>query len=133
MNYQKYPRIKTGLIILKFMEYEEICSKILKIDSKIRFVAIYNSWAEKQVSLTQEGSEIHLPEKVTKDAVNQALLRWQSRKKMAEWVGTPKYSMAEYEKIKRMTFYLNDDDILLVTTEVIADHNEIIKQIQNII
>jgi len=115
------------------MEYEETCSKILKIDSKIRFVAIYNSWAEKLASQTQEGLEIHLPEKVTKDAVNQALLRWKSRKNMAEWVGTPKYSMAEYEKIKRLTFYLNDNDILLVSTEVNVDHDEIIKQIQKII
>ena len=41
--------------------------------------------------------------------------------------------MAEYEKIKRFTFYLNDSDILLVTTKVNAEHNEIIKQIQNII
>ena len=115
------------------MEYDEICSKILKIDSKIRFVAVYNSWAEKLASQTQEGLEIHLPEKVTKDAVNQALLRWQSRKKMAEWVGVPKYSMAEYEKIKRLTFYLNDSDILLVSTEVNADHNQIINHIQKII
>ena len=115
------------------MEYEDTCLKILKINSKIRFVAIYNSWAEKLASQTQDGLEIHLPEKVTKDAVNQALLRWQSRKKMAEWVGTPKYSMAEYEKIKRLTFYLNDNDILLVSTEVNVDHDEIIKQIQKII
>jgi len=115
------------------MEYDDICSKILKIDSKIRFVAIYNSWAEKQASQTQKGLKIHLPEKVTKDAINQALLRWESRKKMSEWVGTPKYSMAEYEKIKRLTFYLNENNILLVSTEIDTDHNQIINQIQELL
>jgi hypothetical protein len=33
--------------------------------------------------------------------------------------------MAEYEKIKRMTFLLEGNHLLLVTTEVDADHNKI--------
>ena len=34
--------------------------------------------------------------------------------------------MAEYEKIKRITIPLDDDHLLLITTEVQADHSKII-------
>jgi hypothetical protein len=37
--------------------------------------------------------------------------------------------MAEYEKIKRITFPLDPDHLLLVTTEVDADHTKIIENI----
>ena len=112
------------------MDYENLCSQILKIDSKIRFTAVFNSWSEKLAEQIQSGLSVHLPERITQQAVNQALFRWESRKKMSEWIGKPKYAMAEYEKTKRLTFYLNEKDILLVSTETAADHNFIIKQIQ---
>jgi hypothetical protein len=37
--------------------------------------------------------------------------------------------MAEYEKIKRITFSLDPDHLLLVTTEVDAEHMKIIDRI----
>lgn len=37
--------------------------------------------------------------------------------------------MAEYEKIKRITFPLGMDHVMLVTTEVTANHMEIINNI----
>jgi hypothetical protein len=37
--------------------------------------------------------------------------------------------MAEYEKIKRITVPLEQNHLLLVTTEVNADHNKIIENI----
>ena len=37
--------------------------------------------------------------------------------------------MAEYEKIKRITFSLDPDHLLLVTTEVDAEHMKIIDMI----
>ena len=37
--------------------------------------------------------------------------------------------MSEYEKIKRITFPLEEYHLLLVTTEVDADHNKIISDI----
>ena len=37
--------------------------------------------------------------------------------------------MSEYQKIKRITFPLEQNHLLLVTTEVDADHDKIIKDI----
>jgi hypothetical protein len=48
------------------------------------------------------------------------------RNSLSSKVGRGKYAMAEYEKIKRITIPLDDDHLLLITTEVQADHGKII-------
>ena len=115
------------------MDYDKLCSQIFEIDPKIRFVAVYNFWAECLAGGMKEGLDNLLSEKVTKNSVNQALLRWKSRKTMEEWIGKAKYAMAEYEKIKRLTFYFNENELLLVSTEPDANHELIIKNIQKLL
>jgi hypothetical protein len=41
--------------------------------------------------------------------------------------------MAEYEKIKRITAPLDNDHLLLVTTEVDADHQSVIAKVLKLI
>jgi hypothetical protein len=50
------------------------------------------------------------------------------RNALAPKVGKGRYSMTEYEKIKRMTIPL-EDHLLLVTTEVDADHSKVIDSV----
>ena len=115
------------------MDYEKLCSEIFKIDSKIRFAAVYDFWAECVAGGMREGLTNLLPDRVTKNSVNQALLRWKSRKTTEEWIGKTKYAMAEYEKVKRLTFYFNENELLLVTLETDADHESIIKSVKQLI
>ncbi len=115
------------------MDYEKLCSQIFMIDPKIRFVAVYDFWAERIAGGMKEGLDSHLAEKITINSVNQALLRWKSRKTMEEWIGKAKYAMAEYEKVKRLTFYFNENELLLVSTEPDADHEIIIKNIKKLL
>ncbi len=115
------------------MDYEKICSQIFMVDPKIRFAAVYDFWAERIAGGMKEGLDSHLAEKITINSVNQALLRWKSRKTMEEWIGKAKYAMAEYEKVKRLTFYFNENELLLVSTEPDADHENIIKNIKKLL
>jgi hypothetical protein len=62
----------------------------------------------------------------TKKSNLQALARWGLRNSLSLKIGKGKYSMAEYEKLKRITFPLEESNLLLVTTEVDADHTKII-------
>jgi 5-methylcytosine-specific restriction endonuclease McrA len=47
---------------------------------------------------------------------------------MSKWLGKTKYTLAEYDKVKRFSFYLGDDFLLLVSAEkdvdttVVVDH-----------
>ena len=43
--------------------------------------------------------------------------------------GEMRYAITEYQKIKRITFPLEESKLLLVTTEVDADHNKIIRDV----
>jgi hypothetical protein len=51
------------------------------------------------------------------------------RSSLAPKVGKGRYAMAEYQKIKRITFPVEESHLLLVTTEVDADHNKIIQDV----
>lgn len=113
-------------------DFEKLCEEILQVDPKIRQVSIYNIWAEQISFKTRDGIEQYIPEKSAKDAANQAILRWQSRKDLSSWVGKAKYSMTEYEKIKRFTFYIEDDKLVLVTTEPDFDHDKLISKIHEL-
>jgi len=115
------------------MDYDKLCSQIFMIDSKIRFASVYDFWAERIAGGMREGLESNLPEKITINSVNQALLRWKSRKTTEEWIGKTKYAMAEYEKVKRFTFYFNENELLLVSTEPNVDNEFVIKSIKKLI
>ncbi len=115
------------------MDYEKLCSEIFKIDPEIRYVAVYDFWAECIAGGMRDGLNSLLPEKITINSINQALLRWKSRKTSEEWIGKSKYAMAEYEKIKRFTFYFNENEMLLVSTEPNVDNEFIIKSIEKLV
>ncbi len=115
------------------MDYEKLCSQIFEIDPKIRFAAVYDFWAECIAGGMKEGLDSHLSKKLTMNSINQALLRWKSRKTLEEWIGKTKYAMAEYEKVKRFTFYFNENEVLLVSTEPDVDHELIIKNIKKLL
>ena len=115
------------------MDHEKLCSQIFELDPKIRFAAVYDFWAECLAGGMKKGLDNLLPEKVTTNSINQALLRWKSRKTSEEWIGKAKYAMAEYENIKRLTFYFNENELLLVSTEPDADHEVIIKNIKKLL
>jgi len=98
------------------MDFDRLCKEILDIESKIRFAS-------------REGLTDLLSPEETKRSNVQAMARWALRNSLTPKVGRGRYAMAEYEKIKRITFPLDEHHLLLVTTEVDADHSNIIKEV----
>jgi hypothetical protein len=115
------------------MKYEELCNKIFAIDNKIRFVAIYNSKIEKIAGGMRNGIDTLTPESITKLSVEQSFLRWHTRIEMEEWIGMPKYALAEYDKIKRFTFHVDDETLLLVSTELEISNDFLIENIRKLL
>jgi hypothetical protein len=58
-----------------------------------------------------------------------AVNAWKSRSHLAPKIGRGKYVLAEYEKIKRITMPLGEKHLVYVTTELQANHDNIISQI----
>jgi hypothetical protein len=115
------------------MEYEQLCKKIFALDKQIRFVAVYDSSVKKIAGGMREGIETLIPESITKLSVEQSFIRRDTRIRMREWIGLPKYALAEYEKIKRFTFYLDNDKLLLVSTELALDSNLFVTLVSQLI
>ncbi len=99
------------------MDHEELCSKIFKIDPRVRFVAVFDNSAKRLAGGMREGVKSYLPDSLTKLSVDQSIIRWHTRLKLADWIGSPKYGFGEYEKIRRYTFYLESERILAISTE----------------
>ncbi|MGI9565684.1 MAG: hypothetical protein ACR2LL_01560 [Nitrosopumilus sp.] len=111
------------------MNYEKFCSQILEADSKIRFATVYDEWTVKIAGGLREGLENILSEHAEKELVSLSILDWKARKEMAKWLGKTKYTLAEYEKVKRFSFYLGDDHLLLVSAEKDDDTNVVVDEV----
>ena len=114
------------------MDYEKLCSSILEIDPKIRGALIFHTSGELLGGGMRQGVNSYLPrEEITKSTHN-AILRWESRKKLEPFLGNGRYSLTEYEKVKRITFPLNPSALLIISTEVSADDKAIIWKVQEL-
>ena len=111
------------------MDYGKLCKEILDLDPKIRFAGVCDDTGETKFGGQRNGVKNLLSPEETKKSNLQALARWALRNALSPKVGKGKYAMAEYEKVKRITIPLDDSHLLLVTTEVNADHDRIIDKV----
>jgi len=113
------------------MDCNKVCKDILGLDARVRFDGVCDKTGEIKFGDQREGIKKLLTPEETKKSNLQAMARWGLRNSLSPKVGRGKYAMAEYEKIKRITFPLDPDHLLLVTTEVEAEHNKVIERILN--
>lgn len=107
---------------------------IMNIDAGIRLVTICDSYGRVVYSEHREGVKNLLTPEESKESLELAVNSWKKRTKLAPKIGKGKYVLAEYEKIKRITMPLGDDDhhLLYITTEIQADHSNIIRRVSEI-
>jgi hypothetical protein len=108
------------------MDYTKLCKDVFNLDPKVRFAGVCDATGEIKYGGQREGVKNLLTPEETKKSNLQALTRWSLRNALAHRVGKGKYAMAEYEKIKRITIPLENNHLLLITTEVEANHGRII-------
>ncbi|MFZ0223749.1 MAG: DUF6659 family protein [Candidatus Nitrosopolaris sp.] len=111
------------------MDYNKLCKDILGLDTKIRFAGVCDDTGEIRFGGPREGIKSMLTPEQTKISNLQALIRWELRNSLSHKIGREKYSMEEYEKIKRIIFTLDHDHLLLVTTQVDTEHMKVIDSI----
>jgi len=109
------------------LDRDQFCNEILKIDDKIRFAAIYDE-GEFHHKI-REGIVSYLTLGETKNSLAQAVLRWVSRKKDGLKIGEPVYSMTKYGKANRITMPIGNTGLIIVTTELTVNPDEIAEKI----
>ena len=111
------------------MNFEKFCSQILESNPKIRFATVYDEWAECLGGGMQKGVKNLLSKHAENELVNLSIMDWKARKEMSKWLGKTIYTLGEYEKVKRFSFYLGEDNLLLVSTEKDADTNQVVDEV----
>ncbi len=109
------------------MDYEKICDEVLNCDNQIRYVGIYD-YGELYDKM-KTGISSYLTRKETEVSLSQAIYRWSTRKKTVTKIGKPIFAMAKYEKIYRVTIPIGGAGIILISTELNANINEIVDKV----
>jgi hypothetical protein len=109
------------------MDYQKLCNDILNLDSKVRFVGVCDNSGEIKTGGLRDGIESILTDDEIKKSNLISLERWRLHNKLADRIGKARYAMEEYEKVKQITMPLEDEHLLLLSTEVNADHGKIIE------
>ena len=112
------------------MDYEKFFDEILELDKNIRYVGIYSK--DKTYGKMREGLPNLLTPEESKKSLNDAIARWKTRTDLAHKIGEPLYAMAEYKKIKRITFPLDKERLILVSMKSEAYHEIITKELLEI-
>ena len=111
------------------MDYERFCSEILETNPKIRFASVFDEWTKPIGGGMREGVTSLLSEHMEKELLSLSIIDWKARKDAAKMLGKTKYSMSEYDTIKRFSFYLGNDHLLLVSSEKEADTNVVVDKV----
>ncbi|MGA9845046.1 MAG: hypothetical protein WBQ25_22300 [Nitrososphaeraceae archaeon] len=101
-------------------------------DPAVRLVTICDLNGEIMYSGHRQGTKNMLTPEESRNSLELAVKSWKIRSELASKIGKGKYVLAEYEKVKRITMPLGDNQLLYITTEVECSHNTLIDMIRNL-
>ena len=113
------------------MTDENQMDRILGLDDNIRFVAISDLDGNLIASKGREGANLFLSPESTKDTLRHAATAWKSRMKHVDEIGRGLYTIAVYEKLRRITMPLDENRILLVTIDNAGGQKQILDALLN--
>ncbi len=108
------------------VEYGKFFDEVIKLDENIRYTAIYDGQLNAKF---RNGVQGYFKEEEIKSSLSEAQNRWASRKKMSFKIGEPKFAMAQYGKVNRITMSRGNEGIILVTTELDVDVTKLVDEI----
>jgi len=113
------------------MSDENQMDRILALDENIRFVAISDLEGNLLASKSREGANLFLSPESTQDTLRHAATAWKSRMKHFDEIGRGLYTIAVYEKLRRVTMPLDENRILLVTIDNAGGQKQILDALLN--
>ena len=98
-------------------KYENLLNMLMDFNESIRFAAICDQdgnicWHSKRNNVRNI-----IPLEDTKKTLKRAISAWQERTKITDRVGRGMYVIAAYEKIKRVTIPLKNNNLLFISLD----------------
>ena len=115
------------------LDFDKLYANVMKINSTIRYAVIQNNTGEKICGGFRDNINPILNDDELKMMHYYASQRWETRKNIEHKLGNTKYAMAEYDKLKRITFPIDKKYMLLLTTEINTDHANVIDKVLELI
>jgi hypothetical protein len=124
--------IMSSLLRIREFKIKQHYTDIINIDPRIRLVTLCDTNGKIMYSRHRQGVTNLLSNEESKKSLELAMNAWKTRSELAPKIGKGKYVLAEYEKIKRITMPFGNDLLLYLTTEVEADHSNILNRIRKL-
>ena len=96
-------------------KYEKLLNMLMDFNKTIRFAAVSNDKGEILWHSQRDGIRNIVPFEETKQTILRVIHAWRENYRVKDYVGSGLYSIASYEKIKRVSVPLGDGNILFVT------------------
>ena len=124
--------IISSLLRIRLFGIKQHYKDIVDIDPNIRLVTICDSEGKTMYSRHRQGIKNLLTPEESKKSLEMAMTGWKVRSDLSHKIGKGRYVVAEYERIKRITMPFGEDYLLYLTTEIQADHLDIINRIRRL-
>ena len=115
------------------MDFKKFYDDIMKIDDSIQYAIILSKTGENLFGGYRKGVTPVFTEDELKMVHFYAVQRWDTRTNIEHRIGKTRYSMGEYEVMKRISFPINNRYLLMIHTEIKNDHQKIISEILSLI
>jgi len=112
-------------------DYGRKLERIFRIDENVRFAAVSDMDGNPIVSKSRPGVDMYLSPQDTRETLRHAASAWRSRMKHYDKIGNGIYTMAVYEKLRRVTIPLKSGNLLLVTIDNRGGQHQIVDRILN--
>ena len=114
------------------MEIQTAVEKLLKISLSVRVVSVCDLKGNLVFSERSKKVSILVSKKQSLASLKAAALDWKQRKKLIKTLGSCKYVVAEYDKVKRIVMPAGKNHILYVTTTAALDHNKVVRKARSL-
>jgi len=98
-------------------KYEKLLNMLMDFNDSIRFAAVCDKDGEILWQSQRNGIKNIIPLEDTKKTLKRALNAWQERSAITDKVGRGLYVIAAYEKIKRITIPLENNNLLFISVD----------------
>ena len=97
------------------MDFMNLLKRIMNSDPNIRHSIITDNEGNILATEHRPGVTNYLSQEETAASLKRAAISWKARKELIPKIGKGLYAIAAFEKITRMTFPLEDDNMIFVT------------------
>lgn len=113
------------------VDHEGFLDRIMGLDENIRYAIVCDMEANPKAERRRDNVSFLLSPEETKETLQHAVSAWKSRMKHYDKIGKGLYTLATYEKLRRVTMPLKDEHLLLVTIDPKGGQKDIVERILN--